>query len=206
MTRFIGDIHGNLNAYRIARAGASSTVQVGDFGMGFFTPEQYEEVFALAPEHKFIRGNHDDLQMCQRHPNWIKDGIIDGDVMFVGGAQSPDHRNRLPGMAFWPDEEVSESRFREIEQHYLGARPSVMVTHDAPFDCAVDFFGGVGKHGRFEPNRTSYYLQAMFEAHQPDLWIFGHYHRSHDEVREGTRFRCLAINEGFDIDVGLESP
>ena len=42
--------------------------------------------------------------------------------------------------------------------------------------------GGAGKMQAFA---------AMFEYHRPDVWIFGHWHRSASAVVDGTRFQCL---------------
>ena len=39
--------------------------------------------------------------------------------------------------------------------------------------------------------RTNAALQRMFEAHQPDRWVFGHYHTRWDAKLNGTRFTCL---------------
>ncbi len=40
-------------------------------------------------------------------------------------------------------------------------------------------------------SRTMQALNAMFELHRPDLWFFGHWHRSAGAVIDGTRFQCL---------------
>ena len=54
-----------------------------------------------------------------------------------------------------------------------------------------------------DPSRTRQAFQAMFEAHQPDLWVFGHWHHSFDGVLDGTRFVCLNELEArtFDFDL-----
>ena len=41
--------------------------------------------------------------------------------------------------------------------------------------------------------RTQEALQRCFEAHQPEIWIFGHYHRRVDFIlKQSTRFVCVA--------------
>ena len=57
--------------------------------------------------HKFIRGNHDDPQACREHPYWIKDGLIENDIMYIGGAWSIDREYRTEGVSWWRDEELS---------------------------------------------------------------------------------------------------
>ncbi len=64
-----------------------------------------------------------------------------------------------------------------------------MVTHDAPADAIRALFPGA--RVRRPMWRTMQALGAMFENHQPDLWIFGHWHRSAGAVVDGKRFQCL---------------
>jgi hypothetical protein len=39
----------------------------------------------------------------------------------------------------------------------------------------------------------------MLEAHQPDLWLFGHWHRNRDLRMGQTRFICVGEKETKDI-------
>lgn len=50
-------------------------------------------------------------------------------------------------------------------------------------------------------SQTRTMLQKMFEEHKPELWIFGHHHKSKDEVINGTRFICLDELETFEIEI-----
>jgi hypothetical protein len=38
----------------------------------------------------------------------------------------------------------------------------------------------------------------MFEAHQPETWVFGHYHVDRDFELKGTHFRCCAELSTFE--------
>ena len=51
------------------------------------------------------------------------------------------------------------------------------------------------------PSRTRQAFDAMMSIHRPKLWIFGHWHRSRNEMIDGTRFICLAELEHKDIDL-----
>ena len=75
--------------------------------------------------------------------------------------------------------------------HYSHAtvKSRIMVTHDAPADAIRAMFPG--DRVRRHLSRTMQALNAMFEYHRPDLWIFGHWHRSAGAVVDGTRFQCL---------------
>jgi hypothetical protein len=212
----IGDVHGRFHAYKRIIKSAPASIQVGDMGVGFIriraglershggddvqflaNPPHY----AMVPRHRFIRGNHDNPQVCRRHSQWIPDGCVDGKVMFVGGAQSIDRQSRTSGYDWWPQEQLSEEDFGCIVEKYLRAKPAVMVSHD----CPVDVARLVNSHHSGERTRTNSSLQLMWEAYQPELWIFGHHHVSFDQVVNGTRFVCLAELEARDLDLPLHS-
>ncbi len=64
---FIGDVHGYVKTYLkyINRRIKGPSIQVGDMGMGFVKfPDSWDD------QHTFIRGNHDDPEVCQAHPNY----------------------------------------------------------------------------------------------------------------------------------------
>ncbi|MXX89836.1 MAG: hypothetical protein F4213_02830 [Boseongicola sp. SB0677_bin_26] len=195
----VGDIHGKFLPFhalarRVLGRGAA-VVQVGDFGHGFLdggTAAGAGEFFrANAGTCGFIRGNHDDPEVCRTMPGWIPDGHQDPawDIMFVGGAFSVDRHLRTQGLDWWEDEECSIAELNGIVDRYAEVKPRIMVTHDAP-SAAIE---AVFPHARlFRPlSRTMQAFDAMFEAHRPDAWIFGHWHRSASAVVDGTRFQCL---------------
>ena len=68
-----------------------------------------------------------------------------------------------------------------------------MITHDCPHEARKQLFG------IDEKSITTNGLQAMFESHQPDLWVFGHHHKSKNELINGTRFICLTELETMVI-------
>jgi hypothetical protein len=136
MIRFIGDTHANFRLYRaIATAPVETddwtnkifipSIQVGDFGMGFNPAPP-----TLAPEHRFIRGNHDNPQLCAEHPNWIADGSIEdlpsgAKMMLIGGALSVDREMRVEGITWWRDEELSQAALNRFCEVYGDVKPTV---------------------------------------------------------------------------------
>ena len=106
LTRLIGDIHGEWELYHqtatdaINFGGCERTIQVGDFGVGFSGPYWHDRAdeFHWDGTHRFIRGNHDDPARCRKMAGWIQDGLIEDDVMFIGGAWSIDHAHRTEGV------------------------------------------------------------------------------------------------------------
>lgn len=189
--RFIGDVHGKFATYEQLLDGCEASIQVGDFGVGFGGTDP---VYPL--NHRFIRGNHDNPEVCKVHPNWIPDGRIEGDIMFIGGAWSIDECMRVEGRNWWRDEQLSYNDLQIFVDKAIMNLPGVMVTHDAPYSVCEQLF-------RMQPikTRTQTALDEIFQNHKPKLWVFGHWH--HDVVTEidGTTFVCLNELSYFDLEM-----
>jgi len=203
--RFVGDVHGKYTRYVDAIQGCERSIQVGDFGMGFGPTQTLEETVFKDGNHRFIRGNHDSPAMCALSRGWIDDGTVEDDMMFVGGAWSIDYARRIPGLDWWPDEELSQERLYEIGHLYYNVKPKVMVTHDCPLSVSKKLFvdRGLGLGTKSIPTRTGQAFESMFKDHKPKLYIFGHWHNDVDEVIDGTRFICL--NELSFVDINIET-
>ena len=202
--RFIGDVHGYFNGWvkKARKAPEGKSVQVGDFGVGFgkTTPPIFD--FLDPRKHRYIRGNHDNPFVCEKDPRWISDGTLEGDVYFLGGAESIDQAYRTEGVSWWREEEVSQEVAWDITgKFYDGTlKPRVMVTHDAPWSAALKIFRY--EHPKLEkPSRTQQMMDIIFESHKPDLWIFGHWHEDKDVTIDGTRFICLGECSYIDVDL-----
>lgn len=204
--RFIGDIHGMTSLYREIAADADSSVQVGDYGIGFLSGNEMDAInsFHDGSNHRFIRGNHDDPGLCKSTSGYIPDGTFDVDnsIMYIGGAWSIDWQGRTPGFDLWLDEECSMQEFETLLESYEKNKPKIMVTHDCPGSVAFELFIKGTKHTQY-PTLTAQALDAMFEVHQPDIWLFGHWHGDRDVEINGTRFICLG--ELSYIDLALEN-
>lgn len=204
--RFIGDVHGLYNRYQGIIADVPRSIQVGDFGIGMKGADEPPFDAMTQGDHRFIRGNRDNPDICQTHPQWIPDGYFENEVMFVGGAISS---VRISRYELWPDEELSASELNQLCNLYSEHKPRVMVTHDCPEEVSAILLTSLsflGPYKREQPSRTRYAFQEMWSAHAPELWIFGHYHVSFDQVlhggREvGTRFIGLAELEYRDIEL-----
>lgn len=209
--RFIGDIHGKVAPYLKLLEGCEESIQIGDFGMGFLNSTNTAAVNAAHADgkHRFIRGNHDDPDICADANGWIEDGHYDADrgMMLMGGAWSIDHAYRKDfdrkrgTTSWWPDEELTTSELIKVHANFVYHKPRIMVTHDAPMQVSKELFFQPGHRmlGEHRSTPTAEALQAMFNAHQPEIWIFGHWHISKTEVMNGTKFICLAELEYLDI-------
>lgn len=172
MIIFLGDIHGNFNyiASEIKRKMISdcTIIQVGDFGIGFTTPENDKKILEtfdlfLAQYNitmYVIRGNHDNpkffkgehiLNNLKLIPDYTVLEIDNHRILCVGGAVSVDRVPRLSEMQksagygskkeqFWFDE-----NFVFLEDKIKDLRDiDIVVTHTAPEWCAPDNSRGFG--------------------------------------------------------------
>lgn len=213
-TRIIGDIHGKFRSYLKLLEGIDSSIQVGDFGIGRFglTEENCQlfnetvSAFHSETNRRFIRGNHDDPEMCKTVSGYVHDGTVINDNMFVGGAFSIDWVWRTEGIDWWRDEEIPMNRWNEIISIYEITKPRVMFTHDCPESVAkaliIDRDYGIAGKSHLK-TITGQALQAMFEIHQPEEWYFGHWHVTISDVIEGTKFTCLNELDCVDVELNL---
>jgi predicted phosphodiesterase len=210
LTRIIGDIHGEFELYHdtatnaINFGGCDETIQVGDFGVGFSGPYWHDRVdeFHWGGVHRFIRGNHDNPSKCKEMPGWIKDGRVENDVMFIGGAWSIDQAYRTEGVSWWRDEELSSSELYEMHSVYSCVKPRVMITHDCPLHISKAMFFDTGIiKGPNYPTRTGQAFDAMSAVHEPDFHFFGHWHHSMAYKHGKTTYVCLGIHDYIDVDL-----
>ena len=110
ITKLVGDVHGKFHRYEKLIKDCDASIQVGDFGVGFFYIFGDHRVPMANPpydsikkgNHRFIRGNHDNPDVCRRQSYWIPDGTIEDHVLFVGGAHSIDRHIRTEGRTGGP--------------------------------------------------------------------------------------------------------
>jgi predicted phosphodiesterase len=190
----IGDIHGDIATYlsilkkiEEQEPGAKS-IQIGDMGVGL----PRSEFLPYNENHRWFRGNHDNPQVSHQHPGHLGDFGVWNDVFYVAGAWSIDKDQRTPMHDWWPDEELSWEQWNQCIELYNAVKPKIVVSHDCPTTVAFDLFK---KNDR---DNTKMGLQALFDIHQPDLWVFGHWHISVRKRTMGTRFVCLAPLGSFD--------
>ncbi|PCJ96745.1 MAG: hypothetical protein COA52_00630 [Hyphomicrobiales bacterium] len=194
--RYIGDIHGDFKYYQKVTSTCEKSIQVGDFGIGFVKNPIYDYD---VNNHRFIRGNHDYPEGCYKEPNFIPDGTIEGDTMFMGGAMSIDIPHRTEGVDWWRDEECSYSELSRLYEKYVKHKPKIVVTHDCPEFVSTIMCNEVNfvKFDLKSITRNAY--QNMWEEHKPDLWIFGHWHLDFRKEIFGTEFVCVNCLKYLDI-------
>lgn len=214
--RICGDVHGKFRSYANVIRDCQSSIQVGDMGVGFrrYSPESDSIVSSANPphdkmsegDHHFIRGNHDNPEVCRRQRFWIPDGTMHRGFWCMGGADSVDREWRTEGLDWWPEEELSIRELDSLVDDFVRNKPRLVITHDCPDAVSTALLESHGqrKYRPGRPSRTAEALQAMFDGHKPACWLFGHWHLPFDKVIDGTRFICLP--ELAYIDFETEDP
>jgi Icc-related predicted phosphoesterase len=173
MVSFIGDVHGKWWSYHDIISTRYNTYQVGDFGVGFPGSFNLPEMWKTMD-----KGFHVD------------------NIFFMGGAESIDRGLRTPGYDWWPDEQVTFEYFTsKILPNYMKGGFNIVVTHDCPRSSCK-------RHCltfKIVIPLTRHMLQILFDEYQPDLWVFGHWHKSVRKKINGTEFVCLAELEVLDL-------
>ena len=203
MPIFIGDCHGRFNGYKKIIKEHKNTIQLGDMGVGFrrWPHGEWEtnppHALMVEQNAKFIRGNHDNPMVCENHSQYIPDGTVANDMMFIGGGYSIDWKYRIEDYSWWKDEELSREEMERIIDIYTITKPRLMATHEPPTVAAKAI---PHSHHWDDRSRTEQFHQALWEIHKPAIWVHGHHHISVDHVIDGTRFVCLAELEVKEIE------
>lgn len=182
----IGDVHGKVEAYReiLKKNPNLTSIQVGDFGFKKEHDWFLNEIDC--DKHKVNFGNHDYIPYVN-YKHSLRDYSFNAEsrIFTFRGAWSVDSRVRKIGVDWWSDEQVSYRVANEAAHFFQKYEPRVMITHDCPDDIRKSWFNIQ------EKSLTSNALQVMFELYQPDVWIFGHHHKSKSGMFNGTKFICL---------------
>lgn len=194
----IGDVHGKLSQYKSIIDNCDFSICVGDFGFKKEWDWYLEKVVPNSSGFHYINpGNHDygpymndESISLGNFSEFCKFGIFT-----IRGAKSIDKYLREEGTDWFPNEELTYQESLEAFDRYAEMRPKIVISHDCPQFLRNRWFGITDK------SITSSLLNAMWEEHQPEMWIFGHHHKSQSEVCGDTIFTCLAELETKVIEV-----
>ena len=190
----IGDVHGKVNEYwkLVTHQVKGKSVQVGDFG--FKESHEWHRLNIDGRQHKVLFGNHDDYTYLNREHSLGDYAVLHGgEIMAVRGGYSIDKARRTMGVDWWAEEEMNFETWVQCIDAYTKTRPSIVLSHECPADAVEQMFGITSS------SNTAKGLQALFDIHQPKLWVFGHHHKSCRKAIEGTEFVCLAEGESLWI-------
>lgn len=203
----IGDTHGKIE--KLVRIVdklplGKRVVQLGDMGLGFAGVHLPH----LRNNFQFIRGNHDSPSLCQNHANYLGEYgyLSDEKTFYIGGAFSIDRAHRVEGISWWCDEELSTTELNKAVEFYTASKPRIVISHECPSKAGVAMLRALsGPYFAAKQDccnsRTSQALQAMFDVHQPEQWVFGHYHVDADfDIGGKTKFHCCAELSTYEVE------
>lgn len=196
----VGDVHGFTQTYtkfleRLPEG--QRTIQVGDMGLGFAGVGLSRNIPATA---KFFRGNHDEPTKCRAHSAYLGDYGFDPDtsIFHVAGAWSIDRAYRVEGKTWWADEELSYAELDKVVELYAQSKPRFVLSHECPSKTSGVMLASLmgpyfAAKGECSQSRTAQALQIMLDHHQPEEWVFGHYHLDKTFYTPGysTKFTCV---------------
>jgi len=197
--RIIGDVHGHHDRYLRLLDGCDASVQVGDFGF------QYHILSNLdSDRHKIVPGNQDNNDIIPHFQHFLSTyGLVrhgGQEFFYVRGANSIDKAQRLIGVSWFEQEELTIGQLFGAVEAVIVASPSLVISHE----CPAEVIQHVSRRTHWDnvplsPSKTAKALQAMWERHQPARWLFGHHHRSFRQNIGGTEFICLNELEVLDL-------
>ena len=195
MVTVIGDVHGKLDEYKALTERYGRTIQIGDFG--FKKQFEWHEKNINPDKHKLFKGNHDNYLNDKEYDFDLGDYgyIVELDIFFIRGAKSNDKHYRTEGIDWFENEQLTYSQFNNAIVLYEKIKPSIVLSHDCPQTILDTKFSNLC----YEKTTTRNGLNAMFDVHQPLLWIFGHHHHSMNFNLKNTNFICLDELETYTI-------
>lgn len=193
----IGDAHGQYDRYVKMARKREHTLQIGDLGFKYGCLEN------LDPErHKIVGGNHDNYDILPNFPHYLGDwgnvSLGGTEFFFLRGAYSIDRDSRTIGIDWWSQEEIPIESFMEAREFYRECKPRIFISHTCPEVMAAHFLDARRQH-RIHVTKTGWMLDELFNIHQPELWVFGHYHVSKSVTQGRTKFVCLDELETMDV-------
>jgi len=181
----IGDVHCQNTKYEtIIQNHRGKSIQLGDFG--YDTEHKWMLKYKDCENHKILFGNHDYYPLVNEKHSLGHYGMYEG-LFFVRGAETPwfDRGRRMMGVDLFENEQLSYSEMTDAFDMYVKEKPEIVISHDCPAFLKYSEFG------YSDSNVTCNGLDAMFDAHKPKYWYFGHYHKPIQTTYNGCVFRCL---------------
>jgi predicted phosphodiesterase len=212
--RIVGDVHGKQDQYINLVKDCEVSVQLGDMGFN------YDRIQVLDGRyHRVLFGNHDklhtdddgqafqdDIRFFPNYGAWIVQALSEDcktnipPMFFVRGEHSIDKANRTEGINWFENEQLTYREMSRAFEYYRYFKPEIMITHGCPSSIIPYVANPAYAHLNIKPSATAKLLQAMYEEHQPKLWLFGHFHRSKLMwPNKDTYFFCIDELDHIDL-------
>ena len=202
--QIISDVHGKMDKFIPMLDNAKYNIQLGDLGFNY-------NALRDIPKNKlrWFSGNHDNMYDYYQQKHSLGDyGSVKYagfNFFFVRGAFSIDHQDRRlyhdlngidkVGRVWYEEEQLNLEAMNYCYDNYDQVRPKVVLTHTCPREVSrimgnPQILINYGYNPETFTTNSQELLQSMFELHQPNVWIFGHFHQDFVLYHEGTTFIC----------------
>lgn len=192
--KVIGDTHGKIDQLISLITPKQITIINGDIGF----KQEYDKLLSYLKEVKlndvYINmGNHD-FYPYKKYSLGNYFYFQQHKLLTIRGAYSIDKSQRTIGLDYFQEEELNFKESNNLLAKIKKVKPSVIVSHDCP-----EIMYQTVCHNCNILGTTPKLLQEVLNVHQPDLWIFGHHHKSLNKQIGKTKFICLNELETYII-------
>lgn len=224
----LGDIHGRfdviLSKLNTGLLDDTILIQIGDFGLGFrphFEKSELERIDKRLKEQNcelfVIRGNHDEpkwftnpvinSEFNQKHknitllPDYYTKDINGVRFLFVGGAVSIDRYYRTLNESYWTGEVVQEPKFN-ISKH------DILISHTVPHylnagtksgGAYIESISNIDLTLKDDIKREGEIMDHVIKASEVREVYSGHYHNDEKKEIDGLKYRCINIDEFYEL-------
>lgn len=117
-------------------------------------------------------------------PRGVVVTLLNGtNILFMGGAESIDRKDRTPGHDWFPEEMISSRDLDRALSH--NCRIDVVVSHTCPWEWEP-------KPNAMKLNDPCRHaLSRILDRYKPALWFHGHWHCEANGKYGSTRWQCL---------------
>lgn len=199
----VGDVHGRTTDYYNLVKDSKYSLQIGDMGYA----SDYKILSLLNPDnHKVVAGNHESYDIIESgvYPHFLGDfgelkhGGLDS-AYYIRGGRSIDWMYRTLGVDYFEQEELTYQQGYSCLEDYQRVKPRIVFSHECP-TSVIDIFPKRKWDGQWlRPSMTAHLLQALLDVHEPELWVFGHFHISKNEKIGNCTFICLQELETLNL-------
>ena len=205
----MGDVEGDWKTMMeiINEDQPDMVLQVGDFG---YWPDRPEYKYSRQIRKNkvpiyFCDGNHEDHKnlgkLCKQRgspgpiavgPNifYMPRGSVlnlpDGrKVLFMGGAESVDKRQRTPGYDWFKQELILPEDLANLPDE--DTKVDIVISHTCPleFQIVPDIYADI-----FASDPCRAMLSQVLHKFQPELWYFGHFHHLNGGTYKNCAWSC----------------
>lgn len=193
----IGDVHGHVRNYKdIIDDFNGHTIQLGDFG--FKMEHDWFLKYIDYSKNKILFGNHEYWPYISNKLYTFGYYSYDkkNDIMLIAGGLSIDKDFRTIGVDYFSEEEMSYKFTMRCLNLYKKFKPRIVLSHSAPLEI-YDFLNFT----KIYNSSTSVLLSELFNCHEPEQWIFAHYHKSLSVTIKKTKFIGLNTLETYVLNI-----